>query len=427
MPGPVYEIQQHRLDNGLRLQVNVDRTAAVVAVNLWYDVGSRHEQPGRTGLAHLFEHLMFEGSTNVDKGEHFRLVNEAGGTVNATTWCDRTNYFETVPSHHLELMLWLEADRMSGLQLTQETLDNQRLVVQNERRQRYDNQPYGTWMERVHEAVFPPGHPYHHSTVGSMADLEAASLEDVRDFYRGHYAPDNVVLTVVGDVDFEAAVDAAERYFGGLSPRSGRPPAPPSGDLHPLIGEEKRDTVPDRVPVPRVFIAYRAAPFGSAEFDATTLLAAVLGEGRGSRLYRRLVVEREIAQPGDGSMTATVGFVAGASFAVVDLLAREGVEPAALEAGYDEVLAEVVDGGVTEEELHRARALVSSAWLGHVGSLDGRADALSQYATLFCDPALVNDVLGRLDAVSPDDVVGVARQRLRRDNRFVLNFVPEGS
>lgn len=424
MPAPVYEIQQHRLENGLRLQVNEDHTAAVVAVNLWYDVGSRHEQPGRTGLAHLFEHLMFEGSANVDKGEHFRLVNEAGGTVNATTWCDRTNYFETVPSHHLELMLWLEADRMSGLRLTQETLDNQRLVVQNERRQRYDNQPYGTWMERVHEAVFPPGHPYHHSTVGSMTDLEAASLDDVREFYRAHYAPDNAVLTVVGDVDFAATVDAVQRYFGGMPPRPQPHPPAPAGDLHPLIGDERRDTVPDRVPVPRVFIAYRVAPFGSAEFDATMLLGAVLGEGRGSRLYRRLVVEREIAQPGDGSMTATVGFVAGASFAVADLLAREGVEPAVLEDAYDEVLAELADGGVDEEELHRARALVGSGWLGHVGSLDGRADAFGQYATLFGDPSLVNDVLNRLDSVTADDVVAVARQRLRRDNRFVLAFVP---
>jgi zinc protease len=427
MPLLAYEVVAEQLDNGLRVVINRDPTAPVVAVNLWYDVGSRHEQPGRTGLAHLFEHLMFQGSRNVAKAEHFRVVNEAGGTLNATTWCDRTNYFETVPSHHLELMLWLEADRMAALDLTQETLDNQRAVVSNERRQRYDNQPYGTWMERVHAAVFPAEHPYHHSTIGSMADLAAASLEDVRGFYRDHYAPDNAVLSLVGDVDVDGALAAVQRQFGALPRRPGPLPTAPVATVHPLIGTESREVVREQVPAPRAFVAYRVAPFGSTEYDATVLLAAVLGAGRGARLFRRLVLERRLAQPGDGPMMDTMGFVAGASVAVADLLARDGVEGEELLAGYDEVLAEVASAGVSEEELTRARALVLADWLGVVGSLDGRADAFGQYATLFGDAALVNDVPVRLARVGPDDVAGVAAGRLRPDNRHVLFFLPEAS
>jgi zinc protease len=421
---PAYRIEETTLGNGLRVYCCTDRVVPVVAVNLWYDVGSRHEQPGRTGLAHLFEHLMFEGSRRVGKGEHFRIVNACGGTLNATTWCDRTNYFQTVPSHELELMFWLEADRMTGLALTQETLDNQREVVKNERRQRYEDQPYGTWMERMHAAVYPPGHPYHHSTIGSMADLSEASLADVQAFYRAHYGPDNAVLTVVGDASAGEVFAAAERYLGPLPRRTERP-EPPGVDLDPLIGAEVRETVRENVPVPRVFIGYRAAPYGSAEFDATVLLCAVLGAGRGSRLYRRLVLERGLVQPGDGALADTLGFVGGASLAVADLVAREGVAPGELEAGYAEVLGEVAGGAVDEAELARARALVSAEWLRHVSDLTGRADVFSEYATLFGDPRLANDVLLRLDRVELADVVDVAAGRFRSDNRAVITFLPE--
>lgn len=404
--------------------INQDSSAPVVAVNLWYDVGSRHEQPGRTGLAHLFEHLMFEGSRNVAKSEHFRLVNEAGGTLNATTWCDRTTYFETVPSNQLELMLWLEADRMAQLAVTQETLDNQRAVVSNERRQTYDNQPYGSWLERIHAAVYPPGHPYHHPAIGSMADLQAASLPDVQAFYRAYYAPDNAVLSLVGDVDPAEGMRAVRRYFDELAPRSDSRPVVPEGTIEALIGVESREQVAEDVPTPRVFLAYRAAPFGSVEYDATRLLAAVLGAGRGSRLYRRLVLERNLAQPADEQLVGTWGFVAGASVAFVDLLARDAVPPEALLEGYDEVLAELVTGGLTESELARARAMVLAGWLAKVGSLDGRADAFGCYTTLFGTPCLVNDLPARLAAVGPEDVRTVAEGRLRRDNRHVLVFQP---
>src|SRR5688500_11806768 len=203
MPTPVVRFYEDVLANGLRLIVAEDHLAPVAAVNIWYDVGSKHEQPGKTGFAHLFEHVMFQGSKHVSKAEHIALVQAAGGTMNGTTWLDRTNYFETMPSHQLDLALWLEADRMATLldALSQENLDNQREVVKNEKRWSYDNRPYGTWQEKLQAHLYPPEHPYHHSTIGSMEDLDAASIDDVGEFFRTYYAPNNAVLSVVGDVD----------------------------------------------------------------------------------------------------------------------------------------------------------------------------------------------------------------------------------
>jgi predicted Zn-dependent peptidase len=421
---PHYPFVRHRLDNGLRVVVSEDHLAPVVAVNVWYDVGSRHETPGRTGFAHLFEHLMFQGSRNVGRNDHFGLVSAAGGTLNGTTWCDRTNYFETVPAHHFETALWLEADRMGGLldALDQQNLDNQREVVKNEKRQSRDNQPYGSWLDLVHELGFPPGHPYQHSTIGSMADLDAASLEDARGFYSTWYGPDNAVLSIVGDVETQAALDAVERYFGGI-PAKGSYPPPPPHDLPPTLGGEVRRVVPDRVPVPRIFAAYRCPPFGTAGFDAIEVATTVLGGGRGSRLYKELVLDRGLMQP-DDQITSTWPLVAGAALAIADLAAREGVDPDVLEAAYDEVTARLGDG-IRDDELERAGSLITSTWLHHLATVDGRADMFSQFTTLFDAPELVNDMLPRILAVTADEAVQAARDVLRPDNRVLLRFVPQ--
>ena len=215
---PQVQFTESRLPNGLRLIISEDHLAPVAAVNVWYNVGSKHEVPGKTGFAHLFEHVMFQGSAHVGKAEHIALVQAAGGTMNGTTWLDRTNYYETMPSHQLELALWLEADRLGSLldALSQENLDNQRDVVKNEKRWSYDNRPYGTWNEKLQAHLFPKEHPYHHPTIGSMADLDAASLEDVKEFFRTYYAPNNAVLAIVGDFEPERARDWVERYFGGI-------------------------------------------------------------------------------------------------------------------------------------------------------------------------------------------------------------------
>jgi predicted Zn-dependent peptidase len=421
---PHYPFALHTLDNGLRVVVSEDHLAPVVAVNVWYDVGSRHETKGHTGFAHLFEHLMFQGSQNVGRSDHFGLVSEAGGTLNGTTWCDRTNYYETVPANHLETALWLEADRMGGLldALDQDNLDNQREVVKNEKRQTRDNQPYGRWLELLHELAFPEGHPYHHATIGSMADLDAASLDDARDFYSTWYAPDNAVLSVVGDVDPAQTLTAVQRYFGGI-PAKGKFPAPPPPDVAPHIGQEVRRHVPDRVPLPRTFIGYRCPPFGTEAFDAVEVLSTVLGGGRGSRIYKSLVLDRPLLQPPDGNVLAPWPFIGGAALLVADLPAREGVDIAELETAYHEVAATLADG-VTDAELERARALITSDWLHHLATVDGRADTFSQFTTLFDDPGLVNDMLPRVLSVTDDDVRRAAADVLREDNRVVLVFEP---
>jgi predicted Zn-dependent peptidase len=424
---PHYPFSEHRLDNGLRVIVSEDHLAPVVAVNVWYAVGSRHESRGRTGFAHLFEHLMFQGSANVGRGEHFSTVNAAGGTLNGTTWCDRTNYFETLPSHHLATGLWLEADRMGGLleALDQANLDNQREVVKNEKRQTRDNQPYGSWLEHLHELCYPPSHPYHHTTIGSMADLDAASLEDARTFYATWYAPDNAVLSVVGDIDTAEVVELANRYFGGI-PAKGGFPTPPPTDVELRLGREIRRSVTDRVPVPRTFVGYRTAPFGTAEFDALQVATTVLGGGRGSRLYKALVLDRQLLQPSDGSVVDSWPFIGGATLTVADLPAREGVDIDVLEAAYH---AEVdrMSSGVTPEEMERARALITSHWLHHLSSVEGRADTFGQYATLLGDPGLVNDALSKWLAVSADDVVAVTEAVLNEANRAVITFLPDAS
>lgn len=423
MPIPTVSFTDERLPNGLRLIIAEDHLAPVVAVNLWYDVGSKHELPGKTGFAHLFEHVMFQGSRNVAKAEHIALIQAAGGTMNGTTWLDRTNYFETVPSHQLELALWLEADRMGTLldALSQENLDNQREVVKNEKRWSYDNRPYGSWNEKLQAHLFPPEHPYHHTTIGSMEDLDAASIEDVSEFFRTYYAPNNAVLSIVGDVDANAARGWVERYFGGIP---ANPAIPALGDLSlpPVLGEERREVVPDRVPLPRVYVAFRAPVFGDTRLDALDIAAQVLAGGKGSRLHRRLVRDERIAQ--DVALFS-LGFVGGASIAAGWATVRPGVQPSRVEDAIHEELARIGREPVSDDELERARALIESDELGALGRVEERADRLSMYATLFDDPDLINRMLGRYLAVTADDIRSAAAAVFRPDNRVVLTYVPE--
>ncbi|MFM8781879.1 MAG: M16 family metallopeptidase, partial [Gemmatimonadota bacterium] len=241
-------IETYTLPNGLRVVLSEDHATPIVAVNLWYHVGSANEREGRTGFAHLFEHMLFQGSAQVAANEHFELIQRAGGTLNGSTWLDRTNYYETLPSHQLEIALWLEADRMARLlpAMTQEKLDTQRDVVKNERRWSVDNQPYGTWWERLPALCFPPEHPFHHSLIGSMADLTEASLEDVAAFFRTYYTPDNAVLTIAGDFDSIEARQLVERHFGEIPRGTGRP-ALPDMSLPPTCGGRRREEI-DGVP-----------------------------------------------------------------------------------------------------------------------------------------------------------------------------------
>jgi predicted Zn-dependent peptidase len=412
-----------RLANGLRLIVAEDHLAPVVAINVWYDVGSKHEQPSKTGFAHLFEHVMFQGSRHVAKAEHIALIQAAGGTMNGTTWLDRTNYFETLPSHQLDLGLWLEADRMATLldALSQENLDNQREVVKNEKRWSYDNRPYGSWQEKLQAHLFPPEHPYHHSTIGSMADLDAASIDDVSAFFRTYYAPNNAVLSVVGDVDTAAVRASVERFFGAIP---ANPSIPPVGDLSlpPTLGGEIREIVEDQVPLPRIYVGFRAPVYGDHRLDALEVAGQILAGGKGSRLHRRLVRDERIAQ--DVALF-TLGFIGGASVCAGWATVRPGVSIDRVEAAFHEELARLAAEPVSADELARAFALIEADELGSLQRVEERADRLSMYATLFDEPGLINEMLPRYLAVTPEAILDVAASTFRADNRLVLTYLPE--
>ena len=422
---PKVAFSDQRLANGLRVIVAEDHLAPVVAVNLWYDVGSKHEVAGKTGFAHLFEHVMFQGSRHVAKAEHIALVQAAGGTMNGSTWLDRTNYYETLPAHQVGLALWLEADRMATLldALSQENLDNQREVVKNEKRWSYDNRPYGSWQEKLQGHLFPTGHPYHHPTIGSMDDLDAASLEDVSEFFRTYYAPNNAVLSVVGDVDTDAVRAAAERYFGAIQPNLD---IPPLGDLSlpQILGREIRETVYDRVPLPRIHVGFRAPVFGDPRLDALDMAGQILAGGKGSRLNRRLVREDRIAQ--DVTMF-TLPFIGGASISAGWATVRPGISVDRVEAVFHEELERLATELVSDDELARAKALTESDELGSLQRVEERADRLSMYATLFDDPGLIDRMLPRYLSVTAEAIRDVAAAVFRPDNRLVLTYLPEGT
>jgi predicted Zn-dependent peptidase len=414
---------QHTLTNGLRVIIAPDRVAPVVAINLWYDVGSKHEQPGKTGFAHLFEHFMFQGSRHVAKAEHLAIVQGAGGVLNATTYFDRTNYFETLPSHQVDLGLWLEADRMATLldAMSQENLDNQRDVVKNEKRQSYDNRPYGSFYEKLMAAVFPERHPYHHTPIGSMEDLDAAGLEDVEAFFRTYYVPNNAVLTVAGDVDEAPVIEAVEKYFGGIEPNvellAFRRPT--------LEGfAASREIVPDDVPLERVHVGYRCPAYGTPEFDALEVATQILAGGRGSRLHKRLVREEQVAQ--DVAFFA-LPLVAGSSIAAGWVTARPESDADTVEAMLDEELLRMTREPVTDDELARAHALIEASELSALSHMDEVADRLSMFATYFDRPELINEQLGRYLEVDDVAVRDVCAEVFGSGERATITYVPRAS
>jgi predicted Zn-dependent peptidase len=415
-------ITEHRLANGLRVVLSEDHLTPVAAVCLWYDVGSRHEVKGRTGLAHLFEHLMFQGSANVSNNGHFELVQGAGGSLNGTTSFERTNYFETMPAHQLELALWLEADRMGSLlaALDETSMENQRDVVKNERRQRYDNVPYGTAFEKLTALSFPDGHPYHHTPIGSMADLDAATLEDARAFFRTYYAPNNAVLSVVGDIDPEQTIAWVEKYFGSIPGHDGKQP-PRSGELPDTIGRELREEIHEDVPSRALMAAYRLPHDGTREADAADLALTILGSGESSRLYNRLVRrDRTAVAAGFGLLR-----LAGApSLGWLDVKTSGDATIQQIDAAVDEELARFAAEGPTPEELERAQAQIEREWLDRLTTVAGRADELCRYAVLFGDPKLLNDALPKVLDVTAEEVQAVAKARLHPDNRAVLVYEP---
>ncbi|HUR00660.1 MAG TPA: pitrilysin family protein [Gemmatimonadaceae bacterium] len=415
-------IETFHLDNGLFVTLSEDHTAPISAVNLWYHVGSANERPGRTGFAHLFEHMLFQGSAHVGSNEHFELIQRAGGTLNGSTWLERTNYFETIPSNELALALWLEADRMGDLlpAMTQAKLDNQRDVVKNERRWAVDNQPYGTMLEKLQELVFPPTHPFQHSLIGSMEDLSEASLDDVAQFFATYYTPDNAVLSIAGDFDPSETRRLVEEYFGPIPRGNGVPPLP-SMVLPPVFGRRLRQVVPDNVSLSRLFVAFRSPVFGSKDYYASSVCSALLGSRKGSRLHRSLVRERQIAADAGAF---TFDLAKGTDLLVIDVMARPEISIAQLEEEVEREIDLVFSDGVTQSEVNRAIALIETDLIASLQSAGERADRLSMFATYFREPELINEQSAKYRAVTAADVNRFIRERFGEDNRASLLYVP---
>lgn len=414
-----YPIHRRTLANGLRVVVSPDHNAPVVAVNLWFDVGSRDETPGRTGFAHLFEHIMFQGSANVASGEHLNVLQANGASCNATTWFDRTNYFETVPTGVTELALWLEADRMAHLldALTGENFANQRDVVKEEKRQRYDNAPYGDMIEHLLALSFPPDHPYGHTVIGSMADLDAAGLADVQGFFTTWYAPNNAVLTLVGDIEPDAAFALAERHFGPLAARE-LPARATVDTLGPHRGVPRIVTRAD-VPADALYLAFRTPPLGTREADAVELALEVLGGSETSRLHRRIVLGDQTATTAGAGV---VGLARGNSLAFALARTLDGVDLTEVEEAACAELERFASEGPAPEELDRVRVQYERHWLTECARVEARADLISGFTTQFDDPDRVNRRLGEYTAIDAQEVRDAARAWLRPEHRAVLEY-----
>lgn len=412
------DVETHTLDNGLTVVIHPDPRLPLVAVNLWYHVGSKDERPGLTGFAHLFEHMLFQGSEHVSGTDHFRYLQQVGGVANGSTWYDRTNYYETLPAHQLDLGLWLESDRMGFFlpALTEEKLETQRRVVMNERRQRVDNQPYGRAGERLHELLFPPDHPYHWPVIGYMDDIAAATLDDVREFFVTHYSPANAVLTLAGSFEPAEALEGAQRWFGPLEPGPVPPPVEPP---EPAFTGERRDRLEDDVQLPRVYLAAQAPPYGEPGWYAGDLLARVLTSGKSSLLHQDLVYRRELARNVFAYLLPTE-LTAGLTVVATANPDRSVEE---LERAVVEHLERLAAHGPAEEDLERARNRVLASLYEDLQSLDARADLLSLHATFFGDPHRAYGEAERYDAVTAEDVRDFAR-RLVEGGRAVVTVVP---
>ena len=417
---PPIKFTEFKLANGLRVILHEDHSTPIVAVNVWYHVGSKNEVPGRTGFAHLFEHMMFQGSLHHDD-DYFVPLQEAGGSLNGSTNTDRTNYWEVVPSNFLELALWLESDRMGYLldALTDAKLNNQRDVVKNEKRQNYDNRPYGLVSAKIAEAMYPSNHPYHWLTIGSLDDLTAASREDVSAFFRRFYTPNNASLTIAGDLNPAEARQLVEKYFG---PLKRGPEVMKPEPARPVLEKEMRLTMDDRVSLPRLYLSWHTEPQYTSNDAPLDQLAFVLAGGKGSRLYRSLVYEKQIAQ--DVSAFHNSRELAG-QFQIV-ATAKPGVKLEDLEQAIDAEIAKLKTEPATNEEMERAYNARESSFiygLQTVGGFGGKSDQLNQYSVFLSQPGFFQQDLVRYRSVTPADVTRVANGYLT-DKRLVLTVTP---
>ncbi len=419
---PSLPFEMFRLANGLTVIVHEDRSNPIVGVHVQYDVGSKDEKPGRTGFAHLFEHLMFQGSQHLAKGTMDRMVDAAGGESNGSTSQDTTQYWEQVPSNALEQMLYAESDRMGFLlpTLDQEKLDNQRDVVRNERRQTYEMRPYGLAFEKLQANLWNPDFPYHWLPIGSHEDLQAATLQDVKDFFTRFYGPENAVLAIAGDVDVARARALAEKWFG---PIPGKPP-PIHQKPEPVpLASERRVTMEDRVQLPRVYVAWQTPRVFAPGDAALDLVGQILADGKSARLVKRLVMDERIAQDVSAGQ---VSQALGSMFLVV-ATPKPGVGIERLEKEIDEELARLAGAPPTDEELARAKNKIEAGaifGLEPVAGFGGRAATLAGYYLRTGDPGYLAEDLARYRRATAADVSDAARRFLRKDARVVLTVTP---
>ena len=419
---PSLPFSKYTLSNGLDVIVHEDHHVPIVAVNVWYHVGSKNERPGRTGFAHLFEHLMFEGSEHHNSG-YFPPLQQAGGVLNGSTNTDRTNYWEVVPTSALDLALWMESDRMGYLlpAVTQQRLETQRDVVLNERRQNYENRPYGYALMALTSALYPADHPYHWLTIGSSEDISAARLDDVHEFFRTYYHPGNASLSLAGDIDTARGFELAERYFGDLPAGRALEPVQASAALD----REQRLVLEDRVQMPRVYMAWHSPAMFSEHDAELDLLADLLANGKTSRLYGTLVYEERLAL----DVSAFQSSRELGSFFLLAATAGPGKSLTDIAAAIDVELARVAEEGPSDAEMERARAQTEAHFMYRiqtVGGFGGKSDQLNAYNTFRRDPAFFATDLARYRNATAAGVRDAARAYLRCDQRVMLSVVPRG-
>ena len=414
---PPVKFTDTTLDNGLRVIVAEDHFAPVFGIAVSYKVGSRDERQGRTGFAHLFEHMMFKGSENVGPGEHFYLVFTKGGSMNGTTNTDRTVYFEIMPKNQLDLALFLEADRMHSLAITKENLENQRQAVKEERRLGMDNQPYGQAAEKMDELVYD-NFAYHHSVIGSMADLDAASVEDVQQFFKTYYAPNNAVLSLAGDLDTQETLAKVKKYFGDIP----RQPAPKPVDLtEPPKTEERRLKIDDKLArLAQIDIAYRIPDASNPEARALGIAASILGSGQSSRLYQKLVKEKEVAS----GVFCSLDSRAGPSEFDCTITVRPGKTPEEADGLVTEEIAKLNAEPVTDRELQRVRSTIRRGTASSRESVLSTAITIADDTALFNDPNRINTEDQKRLAITAADIQKAAKSYLRTANRVVIVSLP---
>lgn len=415
---PKIDFVEYDLKNGMHVILHEDHSTPIVGVSVMYHVGAKNENPERTGFAHFFEHLLFEGSENIERGTFFKYIENAGGRNNANTTNDRTFYYEILPSNQLELGLWLESERLLHAKIDQVGVDTQNEVVKEEKRLRIDNQPYGSILAESAKRAYKE-HPYRWTTIGEMEHLDAATLDEFIEFYHTYYVPQNAVLSIAGDINIEETKKMIEAYFGPIP--KGKNPVPKVTAVEPALGGEVRDTVYDNIQLPAVIQVYRIPEQGTADFYALEMLAKVASDGGSSRLNKKCVEETQSAMfVGNFPFNTEdpgISFVFG--------IANAGVDPAQLEseinAEFDLLKTELI----SEEEFEKIRNMVENDYIGNFNSMIGIAENLANYHMYFGDANLINTELERYMKVTREDIQRVAKKYMVKDNRVVLYYLPK--